>query len=244
MNASWNRAGGGCDREFADDLRNLRAAGILPVFASGNDMHDASPANDPSAFAVGSVDGAGALGAGSGRGPSACARSVYPRLVAPGVGIETTDLFGLYGAQSGTSVAAPHVSGALALLLSRFPGTSAQRQEAALEATAVDLGTRGPDDLFGYGRLDVAAAATWLERTRDFTVTPSSWSAATVAGSDAELRVTVAPVNGFGGPVRLSVAGVRVRLARSSARRGCSRAAAGRASPCTRGRGCGRGRIH
>ena len=142
VNASWDIAGSGCDLEFEQDLRHLRAAGVLPVFAAGNDGHDASPANNPSAFAVGAVDDAGALAAGSGRGPSACGELLYPQVVAPGVDVTTTDLFGLSAAQSGTSVAAPYVSGALALLLSRYPGTSAERQAAAIESGAADLGAR------------------------------------------------------------------------------------------------------
>ena len=50
------------------------------------------------------------------------------------------------------------MSGALALLLSAHPGLNAAAQDQALRATAVDLGAAGPDNVFGDGRLDVAAA--------------------------------------------------------------------------------------
>jgi subtilisin family serine protease len=208
VNASWDGDGAGCDLRFEADLRHLRAAGIVPVFASGNDAHDVSPANNPSAFAVGSVDGAGGIAPGSGRGRSLCGGPVYPNLVAPGVDIPTTDVAGLYSTQTGTSVAAPHVSGALALLLSRFPRTSALRQQSALEAGAVDLGAPGPDSVFGSGRLDVAASYHWLVSARDLTLTPERWSITARAGGTASLRVKLGAVHGFTGPVRLAVTGL------------------------------------
>lgn len=226
VNASWNRASGGCDLEFEDDLRHLRAAGIVTVFASGNDAQDASPANDPSAFAVGSVDAAGAVAPDSGRGRSSCGGPVYPNLVAPGVDIPTTDVAGLYTTQTGTSVAAPHVTGALALLLSRFPRTSALRQQSALEAGAADLGARGPDDVFGFGRLDVAASYHWLVTARDHTLTPERWSITARAGRSASLRLKLGAVHGFTGPVRVTVEGLPTGASASALRvtlRGASR---------------------
>jgi len=78
--------------------------------------------------------------------------------VAPDVSIKTTDLFGGYFNATGTSVAAPHVAGTLALLLSAFPYLTVGQQRVALSTTAVDLGSTGPDDTFGSGRIDVLAA--------------------------------------------------------------------------------------
>jgi len=62
-----------------------------------------------------------------------------------------------YACLAGTSMAAPHVSGALALLLSL--GYSPQAAIERLLATAEDLGAPGRDDSFGYGRINVARAA-------------------------------------------------------------------------------------
>ena len=59
---------------------------------------------------------------------------------------------------SGTSFAAPHVTGAIALLKSAFPMATVTQIETALLDSATDLGIRGADDQFGYGMLDVAAA--------------------------------------------------------------------------------------
>ena len=64
---------------------------------------------------------------------------------------------------SGTSFAAPHVAGALALLLSALPqGIPLDYQRSALVNSAKDLGIAGPDNDTGYGRLDVLAAYQWL----------------------------------------------------------------------------------
>ncbi len=168
VNNSWTFGSPGCNLEFQLDLQALRAAGILPVFAAGNygpwAGSSVSPANYPEAFAVGAVDNSGGLYALSSRGPSACgeAESIYPELVAPGVDIFTTDLAGFYTAASGTSLAAPHVSGALALLLGAFPSLSADQQQSALIQGAVDLGASGADNDTGFGRLDALASYQWL----------------------------------------------------------------------------------
>lgn len=164
VNNSWAFGAPGCNLEFQFDLQALRAVGILPVFAAGNfgpnGSTSVSPANYPEAFAVGATNNSDQIYSGSSRGPSACgeAQTFYPEVVAPGVNINTTDLYGLYFSTTGTSVAAPHVAGALALLLSAFPNLTVDQQSAALSSTAVDLGPVEPDDTFGAGRIDVLAA--------------------------------------------------------------------------------------
>jgi hypothetical protein len=142
----------------------LRAADILPVFSAGNagpnGSTSRSPANNPGAFAVGSIDNAALIAPGSSRGPSACEDddATFPEVVAPGVNIHSSDLFDLYAPFSGTSLAAAHVSGTLALLLSVRPNATVLEQEAALIDGAVDLGAPAPDDEYGAGRLDATAA--------------------------------------------------------------------------------------
>ncbi|WP_248958802.1 S8 family serine peptidase [Sphaerisporangium perillae] len=212
VNNSWTGSAGGCALDFQLDLRNLRAAGILPVFAAGNSGPTAgsvyAPANNAEAFAVGATDNAGVLDPSSGRGPSPCAGAAAPRLTAPGVNITTTDLYGLYTVASGTSLSAPHAAGALALLLSAYPDLDADRQAAALQNSAVDLGAPGFDNDHGYGRLDALAAYQWLASAPDFTlaVTPSSRTAR--VGGSAAYTATVGAMNGFTGAVALSVAGL------------------------------------
>ncbi|MCB0081043.1 MAG: S8 family serine peptidase, partial [Caldilineaceae bacterium] len=160
VNGSWTFQSPGCNLEFEDDIAVLRAAGVLPIFAAGNAGPSAntsySPANNPSAFAVGAVNNNNQVYLYGSRGPAACGgpAGIYPDLVAPGVAIASTDLYGLYQQQSGTSMAAPHTSGALALLLQSFPGLTAAEQRAGLVNGALDLGALGPDNVFGEGRLD------------------------------------------------------------------------------------------
>lgn len=167
VNNSWTYANAGCYLDFEPDLQALRAAGILPVFAAGNGGPNSntsySPSNNPSAFAVGAIDNNSQIYASSSRGPSTCGGSTgpYPELVAPGVNVLTTGLFGTYTTNSGTSFAAPHVAGGLALLLSAYPELDAGMQEQSLIHSAVDLGASGPDDVFGYGRLDLLSALSW-----------------------------------------------------------------------------------
>jgi serine protease AprX len=85
-------------------------------------------------------------------------------VVAPGVSVKTADLTfnGVFPINtrfsSGTSFAAPHVAGAMTLLLSAFPELTVSELEAALIDTAVDLGDIGPDNNYGFGMIDVMAA--------------------------------------------------------------------------------------
>ncbi|WP_457206237.1 S8 family serine peptidase [Nocardioides sp. P5_C9_2] len=176
VNGSWSLgAGPGCDLTFQPDVQLLRAAGILPVFAAGNfgpgTGSSVSPANYPESLSVGAVDGTGPVWSASSRGPSACGGRTrsFPDLVAPGVGVVTDDRFGLQQTVSGTSIAAPHAAGALALLLAGAPGLTPDQQWSALTGTAVDLGVPGPDDVYGHGRLDVAAARAWAQDPPDST---------------------------------------------------------------------------
>ena len=212
VNDSWTMSSATCTLEFQPDLRALRAAGIVPVFAAGNSGPTSgsvlSPANLPEALAVGSVDSSDVVDPASGRGPSACTQAVEPGLTAPGVGIRTTDLYGGYVQVSGTSLAAPHAAGVLALVLSGAPGTSADRQVAALESGGFDLGTTGPDDDYGFGRLDAAGAYQWLRASPDFSLTASASSASTPSGGSGTFSVTAVPVNGFAGDVALSLSGL------------------------------------
>lgn len=177
VNNSWIFSSA-CDLEFELDLQALRAAGILPVFAAGNtgpaSNTSRSPANNPSAFAVGSTTISDTIEFDSGRGPSSCgeSESIFPELVAPGVNIRTSDLYGFYYNATGTSLSAPHVSGALALLLSAYPELDTASQQEALLYGATDLGAVGPDNDYGYGRLNALASYQWLEENGTPTPTP------------------------------------------------------------------------
>jgi subtilisin family serine protease len=215
VNGSWSiGAGPGCDLSFQPDLQALRAVGILPVFAAGNygsgGSSSVSPANYPESLAVGAVTSNDLISTSSSRGPSTCgARTgVFPDLVAPGVNIRTADLYGTYQTASGTSMAAPNATGALALLLSAIPGLSSDQAQAALTATAVDLGIAGPDTAYGNGRLNVLAAYQWLLDQQDFGVAITPSDATSTAGGSVSYHVQVTRAFGFGGVISLSLSGL------------------------------------
>lgn len=163
VNNSWSLQNiGECSLEFEDDLRQLRLADVAVVFSAGNYGSNTdtsvSPANNPSGFGVGFVNDSDTIHISSSRGPSVCDGSVYPEVVAPGVNVRTADLGAYYAWASGASIAAPHVSGAIALLRSAHPLATVGMLEKALEASAVDLGAIGPDSTYGHGRIDLVVA--------------------------------------------------------------------------------------
>ena len=88
---------------------------------------------------------------------------------------------------SGTSFSAPHVAGALALLLQAAPQLTASQQATLLTQSAIDLGAPGADSTFGAGLLDLVAAARQLHiPALDFD--PPALSAAVHADATLQLR--------------------------------------------------------
>lgn len=180
VNNSWRIGNTDCDLAFQLDLQALRAAGIVPIFSAGNtgpnDTTSVSPANNPEALAVGATDKSDQIYAGSARGPSACGEPaiIFPEVVAPGVDIRTAGRFGTYQTVTGTSMAAPHVAGALALLLSAYPHLTVNQQEAALFHSVVDLGPVGADNTYGYGRIDALAAYEQFLDSAQLSITKSA----------------------------------------------------------------------
>lgn len=172
VNNSWDMDNPGLyDNEFAADIQNLKAAGISVVCVSGNVLipqpsgTSTSPGNNPGAFPVGATTENDLIAYFSARGPSAYDGSFYPALVAPGAAIRSTDLYNTYVSFSGTSFAAPHVAGVLALLKSAITGLSAQDAETALKNSVVS--GSGPDNTYGYGRLDAVKAYAYLAMPGD-----------------------------------------------------------------------------
>jgi hypothetical protein len=157
--------------EFADNevyllaIQNFegRASGeaTFDLFIHGGLMHPdftvaehslGNPADARGAFAVGAVNWADdVLEVYSSQGPTADGR-IKPDLSAPSVVDSrsyTPDAF------DGTSAAAPHVSGAAALILQAFPDSTPDELVAFLQERAIDLGDSGPDNAFGVGRLNL-----------------------------------------------------------------------------------------
>jgi subtilisin family serine protease len=138
-------------------LREVKAAhdhGLIAVAAAGNGGDKAAPAYpaaDPNVLAVTAVDDRRRLYAAANRG-------LYVAVSAPGVDILVLAPDKTYTTASGTSMAAAHVSGLVALLLQRSPALSFDGVKQALTETAVDLGDPGPDASFGAGLVDAGKA--------------------------------------------------------------------------------------
>jgi subtilisin family serine protease len=144
--------------------------GTLFVIAAGNvggDQTVGSPASADAALAVGAVDGNDQLADFSSRGPRVGDGAIKPDITAPGVDITAARgkdaLVGVpgepYVTLSGTSMAAPHVAGAAALLAQRHPDWSPTLLKSTLMGSATPTPAVG---VFGQGagRVDVAAAIT------------------------------------------------------------------------------------
>ncbi len=174
VNNSWDiSAEDSCNSAFQTDIDALRAADIAVVFSAGNygpgSSTSVSPANNNRVVSVGALDQSQQVADFSSRGPSACDGGLYPKLVAPGDGVLTTDLSfngqAYYALVAGTSFAAPHVSGVMALLRSASPLSSAEQLETALTVTARDVAAPGQDPDSGYGLVDAVAALAALPPT-------------------------------------------------------------------------------
>lgn len=155
VNNSWG--GGQCDTWFDGVLSTWRAMGIFPAFSVGNsgssDGSANSPGDSPNAFAVGATDASDEIAYFSSRGPS-CQGEIKPEVSAPGVDVRSSVPGGGFASYDGTSMAAPHVAGAVALMVEASAGTaSVDQMEQVLSNTALDLGAPGPDNDFGAGRL-------------------------------------------------------------------------------------------
>ncbi len=79
-------------------------------------------------------------------------------MAAPGVDVLTAEPGGRYAFTSGTSIAAAHVTGLIALLAEKQPDLDLAGARKLLAESAVDLGAKGRDPLFGAGRVDAQAA--------------------------------------------------------------------------------------
>ena len=167
VNNSWGDGVPGSGDEWYREMVGVwRDAGILPVFAAGNDgrLGDGTitnPANYPECLAVAATDSGNGLADFSSRGPGYL-EGIKPEISAPGVNIRSSLPGGGYGLMDGTSMAAPHVSGAAALILSANPDLNVDHLEQAIIDTAVPLTSftypLSPNYGFGYGLVDVLSA--------------------------------------------------------------------------------------
>lgn len=156
-----------------DAIAYAAAADVVIVISAGNDNRTfvGQPGNHPEAIAVAATDYARNRAPYSNRG-------VAVSLAAPGGNsaadlnddtypdgvLQETRQGGIWGYyyKSGTSMAAPHVAGAAALLRACVPEADRAAVRDMLEGYALDLGTPGKDTTYGYGFLQVDAALAGL----------------------------------------------------------------------------------
>ncbi|MBO7205249.1 MAG: leucine-rich repeat protein, partial [Candidatus Methanomethylophilaceae archaeon] len=148
-----NMSFGSSGDAFSDALALAYDSDIICVAAAGNDSTSVMtyPAASPLAIGVGALDEGWSLAWYSNYGENV-------DIVAPGTAL-TTAIGGGYKSSMGTSIAAPMVSGLIALYLSDPSNTYAtfDEVEELLYASSYDLGDLGPDWHYGYGAVDASA---------------------------------------------------------------------------------------
>ena len=142
---------------FRDAVLYAAALDVPMVAATGNsDGPIAYPARWDEVIAVGASTHQDVRWSASNFGPEI-------DLVAPGLEVSSTLLINAYGTKSGTSFAAPHVVGVIALLLSIDPDLTSEEIREVLTSSARDLSLVGFDTATGFGCLDATAALEVLE---------------------------------------------------------------------------------
>ncbi len=209
VNNSWG--GDPNDLFYQATVRAWTAAGIMGVFSSGNSGPGCntagSPGDYPETYSAGAYDINNTIAGFSSRGSSRVDSGLKPNIAAPGVNVRSSVPGGGYANFSGTSMAAPHVSGAVALLWSAAPSLkgdiAATRDLLDRTATDVDAtgcgGTAADNNIFGEGRLNAFQAVSNAPRGntgRVVGVVTNAASGAPIPGatvSSANLSVITGP---------------------------------------------------
>ena len=193
-----------CDDTFWGVIDNVEAAGVVTIFAAGNEgpepMTLRSPADRAStalnSFCVGAVNHNMEVAGFSSRGPSSCNPSqIKPEVVAPGVNIRSSTKGGGFMYMSGTSMAAPYIAGIVALIRQYNPEATVEQIKNAFIQSAIDLGTDGDDNGYGHGFVDVANILNYIPSPYqpEFIIQSTSFAGNTyiMPGESSELNITL-----------------------------------------------------
>ena len=159
-------------------VSNLRSAGIAPVAASGNDGFAAAiiePACVPGVISVGATNDNDTV-------PQWSNSASFLDLLAPGVSVVSSVPGGGFANASGTSMAAPHVAGAFALLKQKFPSASVDALERLLKQTGLRVLDTGSGIVTPRIRVDRALARPAVfnhDFTRDLIADVAVWRPST-----------------------------------------------------------------
>ncbi len=160
-----------CDAAFWGVIDNVEAAGIVTIFAAGNEGPNPQSLRSPAdrattpynSFAVGAVDDNQVIAGFSSRGPSSCdTTKIKPEVVAPGISIRSSYKGGAYQYMSGTSMAAPFIAGLVALMRQYNPDATPEQIKRALVLSCKDLGPIGKDNAYGNGLPDASRLIEYL----------------------------------------------------------------------------------
>jgi len=165
VNNSWGYTQTGQQTLFDSIIAAWDAAGIFGQWANGNIgpscNSSGAPGSRPQAYSAGAYDINNNIASFSSRGPGQSG-DVKPNISAPGVNVRSSWPGSSYNLESGTSMASPHVAGAVALLwsavpslLGDVPGTKKALDNSATDKSDLQCGgTADDNNVYGEGRLD------------------------------------------------------------------------------------------
>lgn len=170
-----------CDARWWTVIDACETAGCAVVFSAGGDGPGAQTIGSPAdriatptnALAIGAVSAQAGepfpfpIASFSSRGPSGCdGVTKKPEVVAPGVNVLSSTNNGGYALWSGTAMAVPHVAGVIALMREADPDLDVTTAKQILLETALDEGTAGEDNIYGWGVIDAYAAVSRVLATQ------------------------------------------------------------------------------
>jgi subtilisin family serine protease len=212
--ANVSIGGGAYSQTLCDAVTTALNAGTLVVASAGNNASSAAnyPAACPGAVGVAATD--------SSDSPAAFSNFGKPNVfvAAPGVSIYSTYKGGIYQSMSGTSMAAPFVTGIAALLFAQSPARTIAEVKTLLASTSDKIGGGyGADpyatctgctwsSAYGYGRVNAYRALS--AGAMDFSISASPAALSAGLASTATTTVTVSATSGFSDAVDLSVSGL------------------------------------